>query len=361
MYVRNCWYVAAWDYELRGQGPITRSILGEQIVLYRTSSGIPVAMEDRCCHRSAPLSKGRVEGDDIRCMYHGLKFSRAGMCIEIPGQTSIPRAARVKTYVVTEKHSWLWVWMGEAPAADESLIPPAVGLSDPKWTLRTGQLDYHANYQLLNDNLTDFTHLSFVHANSFGASAEFAMTRPNIEKLDRGLRFWRWIDTPSRPPLEGASSPVAAQEADSWQTYDYLVPGVLVMHSAVYPKGTADRFKRLAPDGSVAPLIERVTSQAVTPMTERTTRYFFSTGTPAGDGSDTRADQQLEIAKLAFTEDMVMIEAQQQVIDRDPEGGELLIAADMGPARMRSVIATLAAAERQTHGPRVEPASQNQG
>lgn len=351
MFVRNCWYVAAWDYELQAEAPISRSILGEQIVLYRTSRGAPVAMEDRCCHRSAPLSKGRVEGDDIRCLYHGLKFNRAGRCVEIPGQTAIPRAARVKTYVMAERHSWLWVWMGEEASADESLIPAAVGLTTSKWTLRSGQLDYQANYQLLNDNLTDFTHLSFLHANSFGAPAEFALTRPNIDKLERGLRFWRWIDTPSRPPLEGALSPVATQEVDSWQTYDYLVPGVLVMHSAVYPKGTADRFGRRVPDDSVPPLVERVTSQAVTPMTERTTRYFFSTGTPAGEGSEARADQQMTIAGLAFAEDKVMIEAQQQVIDRDPKRRELLIGADLGPAQMRNVIARLTAAEQQSRVP----------
>jgi vanillate O-demethylase monooxygenase subunit len=49
-----------------------------------------VALDDRCCHRAAPLSMGRVEGDDIRCMYHGMKFSADGKCIQIPGQEVIP-------------------------------------------------------------------------------------------------------------------------------------------------------------------------------------------------------------------------------------------------------------------------------
>jgi phenylpropionate dioxygenase-like ring-hydroxylating dioxygenase large terminal subunit len=351
MYVRNCWYVAAWDYDLAAGAVISRMILNEQVVLYRSGSGIPVAMEDRCCHRSAPLSKGRVEGDDIRCMYHGLKFNRLGICNEIPGQTAIPQLARVKTYPVAEKHSWLWVWMGDAAAADEALIPPAVGLDNEKWTQRSGQLDYEANYQLLNDNLTDLTHLSFLHANSFGAPAEFALTRPNIDKLDRGLRFWRWIDTPSRPPLEGSGSAVSIQEVDSWQTYDYLAPGVLIMYSAVFPKGTADRFRRKAPNDSVQPLVERVSSQAVTPMTDRTTRYYFSTGTPAGEGADARAAQQLQIAGMAFTEDKEMIEAQQKVIDREPHRRELLIGADLGPAQMRAVIDRLAAREKQVPTP----------
>jgi phenylpropionate dioxygenase-like ring-hydroxylating dioxygenase large terminal subunit len=345
MYVRNCWYVAAWDYELGADSPISRSILNQQIVLYRTENGSPVAMEDRCCHRFAPLSKGRVEGNAIRCMYHGLKFDQRGTCIEIPGQTAIPRVARVRTYPVSEKHSWLWVWMGDAAAADENLIPPAVGFAETKWTLRSGQMDYRANYQLLNDNLTDFTHLTYVHANSFGAPAEFALTRPNVERLERGVRFWRWIDTPSRPPLEEPNAEAALQEVDSWQSYDYLVPGVLVMYSAIYPKGTADRCRRGRPDAAATPLVERTTSQAVTPMTDRTTRYFFSTGTPRGEGAEARADQMLQIASLAFAEDKDMIEAQQEVIDRDPGRTEMLTSADIGPAQMRKVIERLAAAE----------------
>ncbi|MDB6009331.1 MAG: hypothetical protein JWL65_1581 [Gammaproteobacteria bacterium] len=345
MYVRNCWYVAAWDYELGGAAPMSRLILNEQIVLYRTAAGLPVAMEDRCCHRFAPLSRGRVEGDAIRCLYHGLKYARDGACIEVPGQTAIPPGARVRTYPVLEKHNWLWVWMGDAALADASLIPPVVGLADPYWTLRSGQLDYQANYQLLNDNLTDFTHLSYLHVNSFGAPEEFALTRPNIERLERGLRFWRWIDTPSRPPLE-AQDPAVAPEVDSWQTYDYLAPGVLVMRSGVYPKGSAARFQRKPPDSSIAPLTERVTSQAVTPMTDKTTRYFFSAGTPVGPGSEDQADRMLKIAAMAFDEDKQMIEAQQAVIDRDPGRKEMLIPADAGPVQMRRVLERLIAAER---------------
>jgi vanillate O-demethylase monooxygenase subunit len=237
--------------------------------------------------------------------------------------------------------------MGDAAAADADLIPPVVGLAEPNWTLRSGQLDYQADYQLLNDNLTDFSHLSYVHANSFGAPPEFALTRPNIEKLERGLRFWRWVDTPSRPPLEGAASPLT-DEVDSWQSYDYLVPGVLIMNSAIFPKGTADGGQRQPPDSSVRPLVQRITCQAVTPMTDRTTRYYFSTGTPCGEGAQARADKQLEITRLAFQEDKEMIEAQQRVIDRDPERREMLIPADIGPAQMRSVIARLIAAENAT-------------
>ena len=86
--------------------------------------------------------------------------------------------------------------MGDPALADEALIPPAVGLSDPDYILGHGHLDYAAEAQLINDNLLDFSHLSYVHANSFGAGPEFAESLPKLEPLERGVRFSRWmVDT----------------------------------------------------------------------------------------------------------------------------------------------------------------------
>lgn len=64
---------------------MSRTFLNTPIILYRDADGDAVAMEDRCSDRFAPLSKGRLEGDKIRCMYHGLKYTSTGECIEIPG------------------------------------------------------------------------------------------------------------------------------------------------------------------------------------------------------------------------------------------------------------------------------------
>ena len=89
MFVRNCWYVIAWDHEVPQDGLFSRTVLGEAILLYRTASGEITALRDRCCHRLAPLSKGRKEGDCVRCGYHGLLFDATGRCIEIPGSEAL--------------------------------------------------------------------------------------------------------------------------------------------------------------------------------------------------------------------------------------------------------------------------------
>lgn len=339
MFVRNCWYVAGWDHELVAGQIISRSIINEVIALYRAENGSVVALEDRCCHRFAPLSRGRLEGSDLRCMYHGLKFNSAGVCIEIPGQDQIPAKARVKTYPVIEKHSWIWVWMGDPALADPALIPPAVGFDDPKWTLRCGQMDYKANYLLINDNLTDFSHLSYVHANSFGATEEWARTRPKIIRMDRGIRVQRWVSGNATANREIRSKEAAA--LDLWQSYDYLVPGILLMYTANFAAGSAAACNYEAPSPDMQPVAnENFTSQAITPMSDTTSRYFYSWGPLRGPGSDAQAEAMLKVADLAFTEDRVMIEAQQEVIDRNP-GKEVLTSADVGPVQMRGVIERL--------------------
>ena len=100
MWIANAWYVAAWTHEIEPGRIHARTIIDQPLVLYRTSEGEIVALEDRCPHRFAPLSIGRLEGDELRCMYHGLKFAPDGRCIEIPGQKLIPQSACVRRYPV---------------------------------------------------------------------------------------------------------------------------------------------------------------------------------------------------------------------------------------------------------------------
>ena len=109
MFLHNCWYVAGWSHDFSSERPVARTMLGEPIVLYRKADGGIAALADRCCHRLAPLSKGRIEGDDLRCMYHGLKFAPSGSCVEIPGQSVVPSHARVRAYPVVEQDCWVWV------------------------------------------------------------------------------------------------------------------------------------------------------------------------------------------------------------------------------------------------------------
>ncbi len=324
-YVRNAWYVAAWSCDLEVAKPFAISILGEPIVMWRSDSGRLSALEDRCVHRLAPLSLGRCEGDQLRCMYHGLLFNPDGKVAEIPGQDLIPAQAKVRAYPVVERHDWVWVWMGDPALADEALIPPAVGISEPGWILGHGQLDYQAEARLICDNLLDFSHLTYVHAASFGAGSEFAEYQPKVTALDRGVRVTRWLPNP-----RGSARNPHDVDTEAYQSYDFLIPGVLLMWSGNYPMGTAERL------GNSAPVMEdalsglNFTSQAVTPLGDGTARYYFSWGPHVRDGDAAKRDVMMVMAGQAFAEDKTMIEAQQRVIRATPDPRIMPTAHDKG-------------------------------
>ncbi len=324
-YVYNAWYVACWSHDLAIEKPFAMTILGQPIVLWRTASGAIHALEDRCVHRHAPLSLGRCEGDRLRCMYHGLLFGNDGTVVEIPGQDSVPRGAKTRPYAVIERHSWIWVWMGDADAADADLIPPAVGLDHPDFILGHGQLDYEAEARLINDNLLDFSHLTFVHAQSFGSGPQFAETQGKIETLDRGIRYSRWTENST-----GSASRKSDEPMDSYMTYDFLLPGVLLMTGGVFPLGTAARLDYGVPDYDEAVSGVTFTSQAVTPMEKDTARYFFSWGPHKRHGDAATRDMHMEIAGRAFAEDKAMIEAQHRNIARAPDRPIMPTAHDRG-------------------------------
>ena len=87
----NFWYVAGFTSDF-SRDLVERTFLNRSIVFYRTAKKNElVALQNRCAHRSYPLAKSRLEGDDIRCGYHGAKFNPAGEIIEIPCQDKCRR------------------------------------------------------------------------------------------------------------------------------------------------------------------------------------------------------------------------------------------------------------------------------
>lgn len=135
------WYVAGFSSELKDQ-PVGRTFLNQKVVLFRSGTGEAAALEDRCCHRSLPLSCGTVEASGLRCGYHGLLYAPSGQCIEIPGQERIPSKAKVRSYHVVEKDHLLWIWMPrDEGAAPTKQLPDYKFRDDPRYKFGSGQ--YH--------------------------------------------------------------------------------------------------------------------------------------------------------------------------------------------------------------------------
>ncbi len=321
-FATNCWHVVASSDEVGPERPTAMTLAGQPLVLFRTVEGRVVALEDVCAHRHAPLSIGCVDARGIRCMYHGLLFAPDGQCIEIPGQDRIPPQAKVRAYTVAERHGWIWVWLGEAQA-DEGLLPPAIAGNHPDWITAQSHIDYDANYGLLVDNLLDFSHLSYVHAQSFKADPKWASVKPKVTPIDRGVQIERWIA--DAPALMSARH-MGGQPTDTWQGYSFLAPGVLIMQTLYCKPGTAAAFNYEKPTSEI--IVRNDTSQAVSAMGPRASRYFYATALPREGADQAICDRILSVSRAAFEEDRVMIEAQQKTIDRDPSRRPIPTAAD---------------------------------
>ena len=164
--------MAAWSDGLLDGQLVARTIMNEPIVLYRKADGGVAAIEDRCAHRFAPLSMGKIVGGDrIQCPYHGLEFDGLGACVYNPhGTKNIPTKARVKSYPAVEKHKGhLGLDGGDGPA--ESSKIPDFGVLDnvpEPHTTKRDSIVIRANYQLVIDNLLDLSHTSYLHEGILG-------------------------------------------------------------------------------------------------------------------------------------------------------------------------------------------------
>jgi vanillate O-demethylase monooxygenase subunit len=345
MFLKNCWYVAGWDHELIDGKLLSRMLLNEHVLIYRGESGKVVAMNDRCPHRGALLSQGRLEGDAVRCMYHGIKFDGAGKCVQIPGQDLIPPKMRVRTYPVHEAGHLIWIWMGDPAKADVSQIVDFPYLRDPAWKGLPGYLHYDANYVLIVDNLSDLAHLAFVHTRTLGGSEEYAyVTKPAvIEKLERGYRLERWHMNTDPPPFHKKVIANKYDKVDRRNRVSMFIPGIFYMETIFAPAGQGAE-KGVAVPGTR----EYRNCQYMTPETDRTTHFFWAYLNNF-EGDDTTISRSLLDSLLeGFMEDKAIIERQQQTLEDDPgfEKQMLAIMADAPLVHFRRALARLIDAEQ---------------
>ena len=327
-FLRNSWYVAAWDREIT-RALLPRIFLGEPVVLYRKEDGSAVALEDRCCHRQLPLSMGRLEGDALRCGYHGLKFDASGKCVEIPGQASVPPQAKIKSYLVFEKHGWLWIWMGDPAKADPALVPNWWWTGHPQWAFsRPDMIHVKCNYQLIADNVLDATHLAYVHASSIGASSitEFPASTEREERL---VRLTRWIRDRPPPPLYRKAGGFPGN-VDRWQIVEHIPPCFTVNFA-----GCKDAERK----------IDLMALSAPTPETERSTHYFF--GFVRNFGLDDPEMKKIFSEEFVdvFREDIPVLEAQQRNLELRPDAPKIDIAVDAAPLAARRMLQAMIARE----------------
>jgi phenylpropionate dioxygenase-like ring-hydroxylating dioxygenase large terminal subunit len=335
-YLRNCWYQAAWASEV-SEGVLARTILDTPLAIFRKEDGL-AALVDRCPHRFAPLSRGRLCEGVIECGYHGLAFDAAGKCVRNP-HGPITNAMQVAAIPVIERHDAIWVWMGDPALADPAKIPDLSYIDE---TPITARIQFHmptaANYQLLADNIMDLSHADYLHPASLGGV--FAEASARVYRRGDGL-VAEWKNNGCQAPgLFQQKIPTPAK-ADLWIEVEWHAPAVMTLSTAVVPEGV----KRELQD-------EIYALHNMTPETSTTTHYFMCA---------TRRDQMESVEftemlrpMLAYAfmdEDKPMIEAQQARMGKDEfwSLGPVLLKIDSAGVQVRRELEALIAQETALH------------
>lgn len=339
MYLRNTWYVAAWDSEVT-RDPRQIMVLGEKIVVYRTQSGDPVALLDACPHRKLPLSKGRLKGDQIECGYHGLTFDCSGACVRVPGQNRIPDAAHIHSYPVVSRYGLVWIWMGDPDGADPDKIFKVEHFDDPDWGINRGDaMPFECNYLYITDNLLDPSHVAWVHQSSFGNAAceEEAL---KVEGTDTGVVVSRWMYDVDVAPFYQKLVPFEGK-CDRQQHYEVRYPSLAYIKAIFTPAGTGGNASDL-PEGQ---FFQMDSYNFMTPVDERTTRYYWFQIRNVHPDNQEISDYMSASVEFAFNEDReVLLEVQKGMDEKTTRNIDIAI--DAGPLLFRRRLQKLIDAEQ---------------
>jgi len=167
-------------------------VFSEDLTFYRGEDGAPFLVGGACAHRCTRLHTGWIEGDDIRCMYHGWKYDGAGQCVEIPSESAaIAATVKIAGYPVHEYGGLVFAWLGEgdAPAFD---LPRKDVFEQPGRMLFTRHQFWPCNWLQQVENSLDALHVSFVHQKGkighFGEAVTPALPKLDYVETDAGIR-----------------------------------------------------------------------------------------------------------------------------------------------------------------------------
>lgn len=293
---RACWHPVARSDALRAGVPFAAALMGEDLVLWRDASGAVRAFADRCPHRGARLSMGRVVDDALECPYHGWRFDGEARCVSIPALPTFtpPVGHRACAFLCSEWAGLVWVRLDTAgDAGTPALASAAIDRAERDAQLRklvVGPYDVAASAPRIVENFLDLSHFGLVHEGWLGDRQHLAMQPYRVETREDGAlvaedcRAWQ----PRSNRLSSEGSEVA---------YGYEVPGApLAPYNAVLSK---------VPDAMSG--YRDVITLFACPLTPETTRVWFRMALTdfASSEADIAAFQH-----TIFTQDQPVLESQ---------------------------------------------------
>jgi phenylpropionate dioxygenase-like ring-hydroxylating dioxygenase large terminal subunit len=297
------WVPAAAAAEVGTAAALAVRAWDEEFVLWRTREGAPQCFVDRCPHRGARLSMGRiVEGEALECAYHGWRFGSGGACTRIPALPQFtPTTQHATAWPAREQHGLVWI---AAPSATEQrpFGPEALeGL--PARRVLCGPFDAATSAPRVVENFLDTAHFGIVHEGWLGSREQLAVPDYRVDRDEHGrpevhhYRAW-----------QPRASALAAGGA--WVSYSYRV---LSPYAALLTK----RADGTAPEEAYA--------LWTCPLGEEHTRVWFTLAT----SDTTRSDAELrDFQATIFGQDAPVLESQRPRRLPLARGAELHCAAD---------------------------------
>lgn len=164
LYLRGFWQPVFHAVDLGSGRAIPLRIMGEDYTLYRAESGRTVMLDARCPHRGAQLSAGWIEGDALRCFYHGWKFGADGRCVDQPAEDSaFCDKVSVRSFPTREYLGLVFAFLGEGEPAPFPLFP--------EFERSAGFVEIDSYFRACNyfqnlENALDMSHVQFVHSDN---------------------------------------------------------------------------------------------------------------------------------------------------------------------------------------------------
>ena len=327
--------MAAYSAEI-GEELFARTICGQPMLFWRTETGAVTAVSDRCVHRRFPLSQApsRLVDGQIVCGYHGFTYGADGRCVAVPGQTRVPRTARLSHFPTVEQDSFVWVFVGDAERADASAIPRAPYLDSPDWTVVRGMEPLAARFGLLVDNLLDLSHETYLHGGYIG-TPEVAATPISTEVDEENAVVYvsRHMDDAECPPFYATSTGLSGRIA-RWQDIEYTPPCLYKLHSRIAPVGSVPNADGSDPDAFHVEVV-----YAITPESEHSTLDFWMVARDFALDDDDVSAFLAENNRVVVMQDVVALNVLEQALAQEPAGyQELSINIDTGGLAARRML-----------------------
>lgn len=182
------WHPVAYASSLASGGPIPAFLLGEALAIVRLGGEVK-AFRDICAHRGTAISLGSVDGDQIRCAYHGWTYGPDGMCTEIPARfgASIPPRARLTSFDAVEASGLIWVCLSGEPRLP---VPDFADFHNPSFrVIPVASYDWKSSASRRLENYVDFAHFAWVHDGILGDREHPEVPDHDVHRVEGELRF----------------------------------------------------------------------------------------------------------------------------------------------------------------------------